>query len=33
MGYSEIITESLFSARTYSSIVKKSEYIEFVPYL
>ncbi len=28
MGYSEIITESLFSARTYSSIVKKSEYIE-----
>jgi branched-chain amino acid transport system permease protein len=28
MGYSEIITDSIFSARTYTSIVKKSEYIE-----
>ncbi len=28
MGYSEIITESLFSARTYTSVMKKSEYIE-----
>lgn len=28
MGYSEIITESLFSARTYTSVLKKSEYIE-----
>ncbi|NLY43517.1 MAG: branched-chain amino acid ABC transporter permease [Clostridiaceae bacterium] len=26
MGYSEIITESLFSAKTYSSVLKKSEY-------
>jgi len=28
MGYSEIITESLFSAQTYTSVMKKSEYIE-----
>ena len=28
MGYSEIITETLFSSRTYSSVVNKSEYIE-----
>lgn len=28
MGYSEIITDSIFSGRTYTSIVKKSEYIE-----
>lgn len=28
MGYSEIITESLFSARTYTSVLKKSEYKE-----
>lgn len=28
MGYSEIITESLFSARTYTSVLKKTEYLE-----
>lgn len=28
MGYGEIITESLFSTRTYTSVLKKSEYIE-----
>lgn len=28
MGYSEIITDSLFSVRTYTSVLKKSEYIE-----
>ena len=28
MGYSEIITESLFSAKTYTSVVRKSEYIK-----
>ncbi|MDD3169576.1 MAG: branched-chain amino acid ABC transporter permease [Eubacteriales bacterium] len=28
MGYGEIITESLFSARTYASVLKKSEYME-----
>lgn len=27
MGYSEIITESLFSSRTYASLFKKSEYL------
>jgi hypothetical protein len=27
MGYNEIITDSLFSIKTYTSILKKSEYI------
>lgn len=33
MGYSEIITNSLFSVKTYTSILKKSEYIDLATIL